>query len=346
MIRSLLHRTIRHNHLVQCVIGNNRCPPQPIAVVSAHGGAGGTNSSSCSGRRSRPLSTTAQQQQHGDDNSKKKCQENEDHFKSKTWKHYDQHSEKQKQQQHPSLDSLTKHVELDFFGEPVTFLHDSTKDSSSSTGKHAQIQKVRSNSLAAMDGFLLCVVSKGKTCTYGGGEGGLEIQSAHSSAIAWTEALVNSMIWNYQKNDQENNNGDANDNIIPFAATLIAPMLAAVTVAPILAQTGIAYVKHLDTLLLQCKSRVPGLPPVQMMDMAYAAIQYKDSTEHFNDRECMHLQALYHLLHQQYPTALITYLKILRSCPGDALAMSLVMDLSLVLGDKQAALRYVVRVDK
>jgi Tfp pilus assembly protein PilF len=81
-----------------------------------------------------------------------------------------------------------------------------------------------------------------------------------------------------------------------------------------------------------------------MMDMAYNAVQYKDNIEHvFNDRECMHLQALNHLLQDQYPTALITYLKILRSCPGDALAMSLAMDLAHVLGDKQAALRYVPR---
>ena len=233
---------------------------------------------------------------------------------------------------------MTKHVELDFFGEPVTFLQDSPHPETTN------IHKIRSNSMAAMDGFLLCVVSKGKTCTMGGGEGGLEIKSAHSAAIAWTEALTSSMVWNYVSSDDDEN--DRAEGIIPFESTMIAPMLAVVTVAPILAQTGAAYVQHLDVLLRKCKSRVPGLPPVQMMDMAYNAVQYKDDKEHFNERECMHLQALHHLLNQQYPSALVTYLKILRSCPGDALAVSLAMDLSHVLGDKQAALRYVAGKQK
>ncbi len=245
----------------------------------------------------------------------------------------------------PLLESMTKHVEFDFFGEPVTFWEDSPN--AAATNLH----QIRSNSMAAMDGFLLCVVTKGKTCTMGGMEGGLEIKSAHSAAIAWAEALTNSMVWNYRSDDDDDDDGNDDDDddddddrtegIIPFESTMIAPMLAVVTVAPVLAQTGAAYVQHLDVLLRQCQSRVPGLPPVQMMNMAYHAVQYKDDTEHFNPRECMHLQALHHLLHQQYPSALVTYLKILRRCPGDALAVSLAMDLAHVLGDKQAALRYV-----
>jgi hypothetical protein len=229
---------------------------------------------------------------------------------------------------------LTKHIELDFFGEPVTFLYGAPM-----VDNDEHITKVRSNSIAAMDGFLLCVVSKGKTCTAGGEEGGIEVKSAHSAAVTWTEALVHAMIWNQDDIDQKQNS--SSKVYLSSASTMIAPMLAVVAVAPVLAQTGIAYVKHLDTLLAHAKPRIPGLPPAQMIDMARNAVQYKDDKEHFHERECMHLQALHFLMINEYPTALVTYLRILRSCPGDALAMSLAMDLSWALGDKQAAFRYV-----
>lgn len=216
---------------------------------------------------------------------------------------------------------LLKHnvqMELDFFGEPVTFL-----------GRDDDNESTTSNAMAAMDGFLLCAVSKGKTCTGGGEEGGLEVKSAHSAAIAWAEALRYAAVWN-----QENSVSDAEHETA-------APMLAVVAVAPVLAQAGVAYVKHLDTLLQQAKSRAPGLPPIQMYDMAVTAAANKDNSRRFNQRERMHLTALHYLLQNEYPTALATYLRILRSCPGDALALSLAMDLSFTLGDKQAALRCV-----
>jgi hypothetical protein len=304
--------------------------------------------------------------------------------------HKTNHSQQQQQQQqqqatqppqspplngNAKLDSLTKQVELDFFGEPVTFLHGTTastgttlpgnpnnNSNTTATTNHSTIQKVRSNSMAAMDGFALCVISKGKTSTMGGMEGGLEIKAAHAAAISWTEALIAAQLWNHnsptknQYDDTENDTDsdpsnqyndaqqDNSDSSIPYQSTttMIAPMLAVVTVAPILIQTGIAYVKHLDTLLLQCKSRIPGQPCIQMMDMAQNAIQYRDDTTHFNVRECQHLQALHYLLQSHYSTALSMYLQILQSCPGDAFAMSLAMDLSYTLGDKQSALRYVV----
>lgn len=52
----------------------------------------------------------------------------------------------------PTQDLTT--AELDFFGEPVTF----------------RGSKKRTNAMAAYDGFLLCVVSKGRSTT-GGGDG-------------------------------------------------------------------------------------------------------------------------------------------------------------------------------
>jgi ribosomal protein L44E len=258
-------------------------------------------------------------------------------FSTSAHKRQNEHdNDEQSSQSRPKQDQiekLTKHMELDFFGEPVTFLY------GTSEGDSEHITKVRSNSIAAMDGFLLCAVSKGKSCTAGGDEGGIEVKSAHSAAVAWTEALVHAMIWNQDENNPRHK--PSAKVYLSAASTMIAPMLAVVAVAPVLAQTGIAYVKHLDLLLTQAKSRIPGLPPVQMIDMARNAVQYKQDKEHFHERERMHLQALHFLLINEFPTALATYLRILRSCPGDALAMSLAMDLAWTLGDKQAAFRYV-----
>jgi hypothetical protein len=235
-----------------------------------------------------------------------------------------------------SHDSARKwtHMELDFFGEPVTFVD--TSENTPST----------SNAMAALDGFLLCVVSKGKTCTGGGEEGGLEVKSAHSAALAWADALRHAAVWNPSSATPTSEEATKADSNVVHKA---APMLVVVTVAPVLAQAGVAYVKHLDTLLKHTKARVPGLPNIQMYDLALQAVarlnQDDDSDEtdvkQLNQRERMHLTALKYLLLNEYPTALATYLRILRSCPGDALALSLAMDLCWTLGDKQSALRYV-----
>jgi Tfp pilus assembly protein PilF len=76
-----------------------------------------------------------------------------------------------------------------------------------------------------------------------------------------------------------------------------------------------------------------------MYDIALTASKYKDD-KNLNQREKLHLRALHYLLHDEYRIALSIYLKILQSCPGDALALSLLMDLSQTLGDKDSALRY------
>ena len=106
-------------------------------------------------------------------------------------------------------------VEFDFFGEPVTFRKLTTNHRTS-------------NVMAAIDGFLLCVVSKGKTSVFGGDEGGLEAKSAHAAAIAWSEALRYATIWNMRTS---------------------VPMISVVVTAPVIAQAGLGYVKHLDSLL-------------------------------------------------------------------------------------------------
>lgn len=199
---------------------------------------------------------------------------------------------------------------LDFFGEPVTFL-----------GVPESDKKSTSNAMAAMDGFLLAAVSKGKSCTDGGDEAGLEVRPAHSAAVSWSEALRFATMWNQ-----------------PDRVTS-APLLAVVTVAPVLAQTGVAYVKHLDSLLKHTKA-IPGLPPIQMIDIATWAVSNK-SNKSLNSRERMHLQLLECLLRDDHQKALVIATKILRLCPGDGLALSLAMDLAQTVGDKEYALRYV-----
>jgi hypothetical protein len=199
-------------------------------------------------------------------------------------------------------------LQMDFFGEPVTFLGLSKADKTT-------------NAMAATDGFLLATVSKGKSCTGGGGEAGLEATSAHGAALSWSEILRHATVWNHPKN-----------------ANKSAPMLAYIAVAPVLAQAGIAYVRHLDTLLAQAKTGAPGLATIQMESLIDCAIAERENP-HLNHRERLHLQALYHMRQDEHPTALATLLRLLRTCPGDALALSLAMDLAHTLGDKDAALR-------
>lgn len=204
-------------------------------------------------------------------------------------------------------------LQLDFFGEPVTFLN-STQVSNEGT----------TNAMAALDGFLLAVVSKGKTCIGGGGEAGLEIKSAHAAALSWSELLRHAAVWNQTPGPKDDRP--------------IAPMLAVVSVAPVLAQAGSSYVKHLDTLLKHAKLGAPGLSVIQMYELAVEATAHKQNDK-LNVRERMHLQALDYLLRDDHPSALAKMLGILRICPGDAFALSQAMDLSQTVGDKDAALR-------
>lgn len=210
-------------------------------------------------------------------------------------------------------------VETDFFGEPVTFL-----------GLQEQDSATVSQAMASLDGFLLGVVSKGRTCIGGGREAGLEIQAAHSVALQWSEAVRHAAVWNEHA-------VETSDKLEKSA-----PMLAVVTVAPVLAQTGLAYVQHLDTLLAHAKPGPPGVPIIQMEQFARSAVSQKDNEEHLTLRERLHLQALDYLLQSTnsgHATALTVYIKILELCPGDVLALSQAMDLCWVLGDKASALR-------
>lgn len=211
-------------------------------------------------------------------------------------------------------DKLNNHAEmhLDFFGEPVTFLGRSEADKTQSA-------------MAAHDNFQLTVVSKGKSCIGGSDEEGLELKSQHAAALAWSEALRFAAVWNQEGTKKS------------------APMLAVAAVAPLLANAGVAYTQHVDSLLKQSKSGAPGLPPIQMIQIAdCAVIRQNDSSLNVRERE--HLKALSCLLNDEHKMALVIYMRILRICPGDVLALSIAMDLARNLGDKYAAMRFVTTV--
>jgi hypothetical protein len=209
-------------------------------------------------------------------------------------------------------------LELDFFGEPVTFVHQILNDST-------QQPTNTTNAMEALDGFLLTVVSKGKSCIGGGDEAGIDVKPAHATSLSWAELLRHAAVWNTPTTQRS------------------SPMLAVVAVAPLLAQAGVAYVRHLDTLLQQASPGVKGLPVVQMMDLATAVVEtwmeHSDEALPWNERECLHVQALSYLLKDQHRRALSVVLKILQLCPGDLLALTLAMDLAQTIGDKRAALR-------
>jgi hypothetical protein len=228
-------------------------------------------------------------------------------------------------------------LQFDFFGEPVTFTGVSPNDSTM-------------NAMAALDGFILAIATKGKTCTGGGGEQGLEMKSAHASAIAWAELLRHAKVWNSAGNDQEGEGNSTDDNP-PKTATSsaasaskspqkFAPMLVVAAVAPVLAQAGTGYIQFLDKLLMHGDSLVPGMGPLQMMPLMQSVVARKDDSV-LNDRERLHLEALHLMIKYDFETALVTYMRILQSCPGDVLALSLTIDLACILGDKTMALRYV-----
>ena len=187
--------------------------------------------------------------------------------------------------------------------------------------------------MAAMDGFMLSAVTKGRTSILGGDEAGIDIRPAHSVAVSWAAALRFATFWNHETYEDHEKKKQSPNNVRPPKS---APMLAVVTVAPLLAHAGLSYVKHLDSLLEHTKSPLPGFPSVQMLDLAKCAVEKMDEP-FLNDREKMHLKVLNLLLEDKHRHALVVVLRILRICPGDALALSLAIDLANTVGDTVAA---------
>jgi hypothetical protein len=152
--------------------------------------------------------------------------------------------------------------------------------------------------------------------------------------LSWAELLRHAAILNPSVDVQS----PEKDDFIVGQATRGAPMLTYVAIAPMLAQTGVAYMKYLDTLLEQVDSGVEGLPSIQMVDLAKRAVSMMDN-EYLNEREKMHLRTLGCMLNEDYKRALAILMKHLQSCPGDVLALSIAIDLAHSVGDDKAAAR-------
>ena len=212
-------------------------------------------------------------------------------------------------------------IHLDFFGEPVTFLGDDTSTDSNDM----------TTAVASLDGFLIGIVSKGKAFTGGGEEMGINAKAYHSAALAWSELIRHAAVWN--KN------------------TCCCPMLIHAAIAPVLAQSGAAYVHHLDQLLSHVDSGVEGLnDPISLLSLAEKAVdRLNDEDGHafeqiakassLTTREVTHLTALKCLLRNDHRRAMMVLYRHVMVCPGDALALSLLLDVCHTLGDSQVALR-------
>ena len=259
-----------------------------------------------------------------------------DNDNNKKWDNQRRRHQKQQVEEYEKLRTITQ---LDFFGQPVTFRSSRARDA---TITHA---------MAALDGHLLAVVTKGRSCTGGGGEEGVTIKGNHAAALGWAELLRYAAVWQDR-----------------------APLLTVVAVAPVLAHTGVAYVQQaLDPLLAKTRPTVPGLPQIQCIALAEQALhnwqkRWDDTKKKENpprpqpppsiaallnggnddkgnddpadmehDREAFHMRALHYLLRDEHAHALVVLLKCLQQCPGDALALSMALDLSQTTGQPWAA---------
>lgn len=196
-------------------------------------------------------------------------------------------------------------VRADFWGEPVTFLSSTVRNSEDSP----------ETSLAAMDDFSIAVVSKGSSCSGGGDDEGVPTMAAHSAAIVWAECLRQAAVWHSS-----------------------APMLAVAAVGPLLTHANVGYLQTLDSLLEQADSGVQA--HVSLVNMAKTAAEMKDD-DRLTPREKDHLQALHHMLRHERREALDILVGLLQQAPGDALALCLAIDLANAIGDPKSAMRYV-----
>lgn len=217
---------------------------------------------------------------------------------------------------------------LDFFGEPITFVN--------AAGGESLWPSPIGDATLALDLFLLAVISRGKTADGGGDQHGIETQAAHATAKLWSSLLRLAWRWNYYYSEEEEEE-----------VNCLAPMLAVTAVAPLLAQTGSAYVAYLDTLLASPdvftdEQQHPHHHRIQLMDLARRITSI--STEFLSSRERFHLSALRHLMKDEHNLALHTYLLLLQRCPGDGLALTLVLDLATTVGDTASAQRAVTSV--
>lgn len=191
---------------------------------------------------------------------------------------------------------------MDFFGEPLTFLkHESTSASTTET-------------LLAFDAHLIQIISKGRAYNDGGDEFGISIKAAHSSAIVWADLIRHCLQWTKR---------DTTGALISYS-----PMLTVAAFSPLLANSGVSYLKEIDAKYFELD--------VSFLEVIEAAVKRR-SCDSLLIRERKHLQALQYLMNNERDKALATLCRLLEECPGDALALSLIMDLAYVLSDNAAA---------
>mmetsp|Transcript_33937 Transcript_33937/g.49693 ORF Transcript_33937/g.49693 Transcript_33937/m.49693 type:complete len:818 (-) Transcript_33937:246-2699(-) len=232
-------------------------------------------------------------------------------------------SQQQQQQQQPQPKLVKQEVFTDFFGEPITFL---SPHPSSSIPSPVE-------ALAIMDFYIQGTTSKGLANTKrtkGGDEYGLSTLAAHSTALTAVEALQMATLWN-------DKNGSS------------CPMLVAAVISPIIATAGLGYLQRLDTLLQSTSAHFspnttptipilhPPLAPLQLLPLAQNTISEHLSSSVLTPREKHHLQTLDYLLQEKYDCAIEELQMLLITCPGDALALSMIMDLCTLTGNCKAA---------
>jgi len=197
---------------------------------------------------------------------------------------------------------VEKAIELDFFGEHVTFIN-SHKDSKDFE---------RTKCMMALNDFLLGFASRGKTTEGGGNSFGPLAQGSHSFGLYWERLLKCSYDFNSDGNS--------------------APMLTITAVAPLLAHAGLAYMQSIDRHLSSQKFCLESLSKKSLKEA-------KSFSNKFSIREGLYIKVFQLLLENEFSKAALSVQKILESCPGDVFGIALGLELSRTIGDPITGLR-------
>lgn len=226
-----------------------------------------------------------------------------------------------------NVDNINIRQDFDFFGEPITFfLKEENNNHHPNSNKSIKKPFVCEEALISYDTFIIQYITKGKSSDDGGDEFGISAKAAHSTAIPWSDLFKNLLKSCYQ---DKTNNGDGSNHW-----KCEAPMLACAAISPILALGGSSYLKLLDESY--AKSMSPSFTIMSKAATSYLENQ-NEIVDKLSDRERYHLHALKYLLEDNHPMALSSLRKLLELCPGDALGLSLALDIASVIGDKQNA---------
>jgi hypothetical protein len=227
----------------------------------------------------------------------------------------------------PPLSQITPQEETDMFGESVTLL------------THAQgpTRVEIEDAMSALDEFQIGIVSRGKSFSDGGDSEGEAPQACHASAIAWS-ALLRQARKACVGLDSSQEGRSTCDPPSPDHLRCEVPMLVVAAVTPLLVHTGLPYLRYLDRCIQRYTT--PGdHDNIHLENMAHCALHQLSAAPHMLPlREQIHLEALGYLLEQKPRHALRLYMRLLCMNPGDALAISLCMDLCQALGDTKAAM--------